>query len=69
MPDPLRIHVTVVDHPERDAWTDEQAALAAAEAGWTLGDYLGREADAYPDPPDWLRCHVYAATEADEGPS
>lgn len=64
-----RIHVTVVGHPVRDDWTDARAAEAAAEAGWTLGDYLGRERDAYPEAhaPDWLHCHVYAASEGTGG--
>lgn len=62
-----RIHVTAAGHPDRDDWTDAQAADEAAKTGRTLGAYLGRERDAYPDPPDWLFCHVYAASEGDGG--
>lgn len=61
------VAVSAVDHPDRDAWVDEQAAIAATEGGLVLGDYLGRET-VLPEPRDpRLCCHLYAAVEDDGG--
>ena len=56
------IAVSAVEHPQRDAWVDEHAAIAAAESGVTLGEYLGREDVLGPRRPAGLCCHLFAAT-------
>lgn len=59
------IAVTAVGHPQRDAWVDQKAAEWAAREGVTLGTYLGRERDVYPNQPAGICCHLYAV--ADDG--
>lgn len=55
------VAVSAVDHPDRDAWVDEQAAAEAAEGGLVLGGYLGRET-VLPDHVG-MCCHLYAVTD------
>jgi hypothetical protein len=60
------IAVSAVNHPERDVWVDEHAAIAAAEGNLVLGEYWGRE-DVLPGHHPELRCHLFKAETASDG--
>jgi len=59
------IAVTAVDHPDRDAWTDEHADIGAAENGLVIVGHLGREIDVYGPTDLGLCCHLYEARPDD----